>query len=97
MEKINLKDHVKQVGSRYGLTFNEICENLNTDKNPQGLTRNSLFVKLKNESVKISYLPELAKAIGCQREELILPSSGFEHKYSKGGQYLGIYKMKNPD
>ena len=87
--KDKMKEHIKEIVMRYGKTLSDVCKSLD-------ITRNSLFVKLKNESIKVSYLPELAEAIGCSPEELILPSDGFEHRYTKGGKYLGIHKIKIP-
>ena len=88
-EQDKMKEHIKNIVYKYGKTLDEVCQSLN-------ITRNSLFVKLKNESVKLKYLPTLAEAIGCSPEELFITSEGFEHKYSDGGQYLGIHKIKVP-
>ena len=82
---MDFKEHIKKLAERYGKNLIDICGNLS-------LTRNSLFVKLKNESVKISYLPELANAIGCTTIELIVAPEGFEHTYNKKGTYTGLQK-----
>lgn len=86
------KEHIKNLAERYGKTLNDVCDNLQGGGGRETLTRNSLFVKLKNESVKISYLPELSKAIGCTTIELIVPPDGFTHKYDKKGNYVGLQK-----
>lgn len=91
------KEHVKNVAEQHGKTIQAVCENLKGGVNAVSrdhLTRNSLFVKLKNESVKISYLPELSTAIGCTTVELIPAPEGFEHKYDEDGKYLGCFRSE---
>lgn len=86
----DLKEHVKQVAERYKTNLTHISGHL-------GTTRNSLYIKLKNNSVKLSYLPELAEVIGCSIVELIPPPEGFTHQYDKTGKYKGLLTEKSPD
>ena len=94
---MDFKEHIKILGERYGKNLVTISEKLQGGGGRESLTRNSLFVKLKKESVKVGYLPQLAEAIGCTTAELLIPPDGFEHVYTKNNQYQGLRRIKAPN
>lgn len=83
---MNLKEHIKAVAERYNTNLTEISKAL-------GTTRNSFYIKLKNESIKLVYLNELSEVMQCNMLELIPPPDGFEHRYKKD-KYLGLFKTE---
>lgn len=81
-----MREHIKNLSARKNITLEQISDRL-------GRTRNSIFIKLKKETIKVSYLPQLAEAIGCTTIECIPAPDGFEHKYDKAGKYIGCLKI----